>query len=79
MLCINLVNLILGKRKMVDISKCEGKECPIKETCYRYISKPDKFWRSYISTPYNKETNTCDYYWKTEIKKNVNHGMGNTI
>ena len=49
---------------MADITKCEGKYCPLKETCYRFTAKDNEYGQSYfIETPYNKETKTCEYLW----------------
>ena len=49
---------------MADITKCEGKDCPLKETCYRFTVTANEFRQSYfIETPYNKETKTCEYLW----------------
>lgn len=33
---------------MTDICKCEGIDCPIKETCRRYTAKANPQWQSYI-------------------------------
>ncbi len=56
---------------------CYGGECPIKEKCYRYRAKPDKYMQSYfVSPPYlnnkeipnswfdkpTKEQLTCEHY-----------------
>ena len=50
---------------MADITKCEGKDCPLKEKCYRFTTKDNEFRQSYFTeTPYNKETKTCGYLWK---------------
>lgn len=51
---------------MPDISKCVGVDCPLRDTCYRYTSKPDKYWQSYGDFSFDKENNECKYYWKNE-------------
>ena len=49
---------------MADITKCEGKGCPLKETCYRFTAVDSKFMQSYFTeTPYNKEKENCKYLW----------------
>lgn len=55
---------------MTDISKCNGENCPIKETCWRYLA-PDGHWQSYMNYEYNKEKNKCDGYWKVESKSQM--------
>lgn len=48
---------------MPDISLCKGLNCPIKETCLRYLLKSNEHGQSYfIDPPYNFEENECDYY-----------------
>lgn len=42
-----------------DITKCLGKDCPIKEKCYRFIVEPDSINQSYFSEIPGK--------WKTDI------------
>jgi len=51
---------------MPDISKCIGRQCEIKETCYRYTSKPSVHKQSYFSKlPLMLNENgeqECEYY-----------------
>lgn len=57
----NKINL----KKMADISKCEGTNCPLKEKCYRYTVKDDEYWQSYFTKiPYDIESGECDYLWE---------------
>lgn len=50
---------------MSDTTKCEDEECPLKDTCFRYVSKPDKDWQAYFTeTPYDGQRGKCDYYWE---------------
>jgi len=52
---------------MPDITMCEGQDCPLKESCYRYTATPSEFRQSYfIDPPYNEEKKECDHYWKNE-------------
>ena len=56
---------------MADITMCigekDGKDCPLKETCYRYKAKPNEFWQSYfMEPPYNELEEKCYHYWKIE-------------
>lgn len=53
-----------------DITMCEGKDCPLKNTCYRYLCKPDKYWQSYfMDVPYDAKKKTCDSYWEYKPNK----------
>lgn len=47
---------------MADITKCEDKDCPMKESCYRFTAKAKDFWQSYfMESP--RKGNECDMYW----------------
>lgn len=48
----------------MDITKCKGINCPLKESCFRYTAKAGEFQQSYFTeVPYDKETGTCPTYW----------------
>ena len=57
---------------MADITKCEGKECTIKETCWRYKAPVNEYQQAYFTNAPHKDkvdedNNTiCDYYWKQD-------------
>jgi hypothetical protein len=52
---------------MADISKCDGENCPLKESCYRFTVESNPLWQSYFSeVPYDKEKEECNYYLKNE-------------
>ncbi len=46
---------------MVDISKCVGKDCPIKEKCYRFKAQSGERQIYLDNVPWDGEM--CDYYW----------------
>ena len=50
---------------MADISKCTGKGCKSKETCYRYTAKADEYWQSYSDfwREIKDDENKCSHYW----------------
>jgi len=45
----------------MDITKCVGTDCPVKETCYRYTAKAD-FQQSWFCECPIKD-GKCDMYW----------------
>lgn len=48
---------------MADITMCRGYGCLKKESCYRYITKPNKYRQAYfIETPQGPD-GKCDYFW----------------
>jgi hypothetical protein len=55
---------------MPDVAKCSNDKCTIKETCYRYTVKPDKYWQSY--SKFNSELKEeCKYFWKNNVKNTL--------
>ena len=47
---------------MADITKCGDKECPLKESCYRYTAPTNEYGQSYfVDSP--REDVKCDMYW----------------
>lgn len=47
--------------RMPDITMCTGGDCPLKNSCKRFVSKPDPYWQSYFTNvPYG---NGCEHYW----------------
>ncbi len=57
---------------MADITMCRDKECPKKDTCYRYTAPVNKHRQSYFTeSPKRKKMGgyDCDYYWDTRDTK----------
>ena len=52
---------------MADISKCFGKGCSRKATCYRFTAKANPYRQSYAA--FDEASSTCEYYWPLEVKK----------
>jgi hypothetical protein len=48
---------------MADITKCEGKDCSLKESCYRYTAPPSEYRQTYFTEPPIKD-GKCEYYLK---------------
>ena len=48
---------------MSDIAKCEGIDCPLKETCARYTVVADKVMQTWL-TPIDYLDGSCEDYWK---------------
>lgn len=59
----------------MDITKCDGKECTMKETCWRYKA-PKEYYQSYFTESPHKnkvdeDDNTiCELYWEIEKAEN---------
>jgi len=49
---------------MTDITKCEGTNCPLKETCFRFLAQSNEFRQSFFDTiPYDTQNKKCVEYW----------------
>lgn len=49
---------------MTDISKCKGKGCPHKESCWRYLAPSDRYWQSFCEFEKGiNKTGKCSDYW----------------
>lgn len=56
---------------MPDISKCSGEDCEVRDTCYRFTSKPSEYRQSYFTiAPFivNNCRQVCEYYWPIDDK-----------
>lgn len=51
----------------MDISMCENKACPLKETCYRFNATPSSYQAYGDFKP--DDTGKCEWYWKRKISK----------
>ena len=62
---------------MADITMCEGKDCNMKETCYRFKAIACEYYQAYFSeAPHDnkkdEDGNTeCEYYWETVSEEEV--------
>ena len=54
---------------MADISKCIGKDCPIKEKCYRFTA-PTGIWQSWHSYKWTIEEGCDDFLDNKGYKNN---------
>ena len=42
---------------------CNGIDCPLKETCYRFKAMPTVYGQAYFSNPPYIDKG-CEYYWE---------------
>lgn len=48
---------------MPDITMCYGKDCPLKDKCYRATAAPNPYRQAYwCNSPVDKD-GKCEYYW----------------
>ena len=46
---------------MSDITKCEGDECPMKESCYRFTAPAGEYQYYFTESPI--KDGKCHMYW----------------
>lgn len=52
---------------MPEITMCNGGDCPLKETCYRFKAMKKVYGQTYfLSQP--QKNGECGYYWKVDNK-----------
>ena len=80
---INLINFNRLRFWMPDIAMCMGRDCPKKNTCYRYTAFPSEYRQSYfVGVPYEVDSSDenagCTYYWpeKEEHEDRSGHRDG---
>lgn len=44
---------------MTDISKCSGKDCPIKHKCKRFTAQSHDLWQSHCDFKYDHDIKQC--------------------
>lgn len=49
-----------------DISMCNGGECPLKKSCYRFTTTPSDYQAYCDFSQDLKEEVECKYYWPNE-------------
>ena len=46
---------------MADITKCKGTDCPLKESCYRFLAMEGLRQSFFTDVPF--KDGKCEYYW----------------
>ena len=51
---------------MVDITMCDGKDCPKKQDCYRYLAKKAKRMQTFFRRAPGKD-GKCGHFWPVVV------------
>jgi hypothetical protein len=54
---------------MADITMCQNEDCPVKDTCFRYLATPSQYQSFYVFDKDTKEP--CDWYWECTDDKEL--------
>lgn len=49
---------------MVDIAVCNRRDCPKKNSCFRYLAERDEYRQSFIDNNKLNVSKGCDMYWQ---------------
>lgn len=49
---------------MVDIAVCDRRDCPKKDSCFRYLAERDEFRQTYLIIDSLKVDDNCEHYWR---------------
>ena len=55
---------------MPEITMCHGKDCPLKDLCYRFKAIPSQYQSYFIEIPYSNNSKNCECYWPIKNLKN---------
>ena len=57
----------------MDGTMCDGKECPVKDDCYRFTATPNEYRQSYfMNSPVilhitdGEHWHSCNHFWNNE-------------
>ena len=56
----------------MDITKCKGTNCPIKESCYRFTATENEVLQAYFVEPPIKD-GKCEMYWGEHANYLINY------
>jgi hypothetical protein len=56
----------------MDITKCKGDGCPVKERCYRFTAKADVYQSYFADIPL--KDGKCDEFWG-ENNQEIHHQL----
>lgn len=57
---------VVEKSLVADITKCYNKECPLRDTCFRFLAE-DSLYQSYAD--FKQED--CDWYWPVKDQEEL--------
>lgn len=58
--------VVVEKSSVSDITKCCNKECPLRDTCFRFLAE-DSLYQSYAD--FKQED--CDWYWPVKDQEEL--------
>ena len=55
----------------MDITKCKGTNCPLKDSCYRFTATENEVLQAYFVEPPIKD-GKCEMYWGEQANEILN-------
>lgn len=56
---------------MVDIAKCNRRDCPKHKTCFRYLADDEEYGQLYLVIDKKILDDDCEYYWQCRNPKEL--------
>jgi|LakMenEpi03Aug12_release.lakeMendotaPanAssembly.Ray.scaffolds.fasta_scaffold09189_22 hypothetical protein len=59
----------------MDITLCEGTNCPLKDQCFRHTAKPSEYQSYFTVVPFKIKNNEfkCHYLWTDNNEAVINN------
>lgn len=60
----------------MDYTACDGKDCPKKQECYRYMGIRSRHQTYFVHPPVDENTGMCEYFLEIDgrsVQKEKNH------
>jgi hypothetical protein len=48
---------------MLDVTRCPGGSCPLRQRCYRYRAVPDGRHDRFGAVPFDDDAGSCELWW----------------
>ena len=58
---------VVEKSSVADITKCSDKDCPLRDTCFRFLAE-DSLYQSYYVDLKHED---CDVYWPVKDQEEL--------
>ena len=62
--------VVVERLSVADITKCSNKECPLRESCFRFLAE-DSLYQSYCVGVMPDETGKCYMYWPVKDQEEL--------
>lgn len=58
----------MGVKKLTDITMCDDRECPLKDSCFRFRATPSQWQSFFVNSPNQYGNSECPQYLKADYQ-----------